>query len=120
MTSLGLRAFLLLRAGYGTVLLCVPGAVIGVCTGQPASRLARTVARVLGARHLSQAVLTAREPTAAVLAIGAAVDFAHAASMLALAAGHQPLRRAEFADGLTAAFFAAVGAAITPAQQEAR
>lgn len=118
MTSVTLRVFPLLRAGYGAVLLCAPGAVIGVCTGQPASQLARTVTRVLGARHLSQAVLTATAPNATVLAVGAAVDLAHAASMLALATGDRPLRHAEMADGLTAAVFAAVGAAVTPAQQE--
>jgi hypothetical protein len=36
--------------------------------------------------------------------------------MLALAAGRPPLRRAEIADGLTAAIFAAVGAAVRPAR----
>jgi hypothetical protein len=109
-------AFPLLRAGYGAVLLCAPGAVIGICTGQPASKLARGVTRLLGARHLTQAIMTARAPSSTVLGIGAMVDFAHAASMLALAAGRPPLRRAEIADGLTAAIFAAVGAAVRPAR----
>ena len=115
-----MRAFPLLRAGYGAVLLCAPGAVIGMSTGQPASRLARRVTRVLGARHLSQAIVTATVPSTIVLGVGAMVDFAHAASMLALAAGDRPLRGAELADGLAAAAFGAVGAAIMPPQQAAR
>jgi hypothetical protein len=111
-SGLALRAFPLLRAGYGAVLLCAPGALIGVCTGQPPSRLARRTARVLGIRHLSQAVITAREPSSLVLAGGALVDLAHAASMLALAAGDRPARRAEIADGLIATAFAGAGAAL--------
>jgi hypothetical protein len=109
-TSVAARAFALLRAGYGAVLLCAPGAVIGLCTGQPASKLDRAVTRVLGARQLGQAALTARSPTSMVLGIGALIDLAHATSMLALAAGDRPLRRAGLTDGLTASAFAAVGA----------
>jgi Domain of unknown function (DUF5911) len=71
----------------------------------------RAVARVLGVRHLIQAAVTAAVPNAAVLTIGAQVDLAHAASMLALAATSRPLRRAGLADGLTAAVFAAGGMA---------
>jgi hypothetical protein len=105
------RAFSLTRAAYGAVLLCAPGAVVGWCTGQPASARARAVVRVLGSRHLIQAAVTARAPSALVLRIGAQVDLAHAASMLALGAVGRPLRRAPLADGLVAATFAALGAA---------
>jgi hypothetical protein len=107
------RAFPLLRAGYAAVLLATPSLVIGICTGQPASKLDRRVARVLGVRHLTQAILTARAPKAAVFGVGAAVDVAHAASMLALAASDHPMRRAEITDGLIAAGFAAAGTALT-------
>jgi hypothetical protein len=105
------RAFSLTRAAYGAVLLCAPGVVISQCTGQPASTRARAVVRVLGSRHLVQAAVTARAPSALVLRAGAQVDFAHAASMLALGAVGRPLRRAQLADGLVAAIFAALGAA---------
>jgi hypothetical protein len=67
--------------------------------------------RVLGTRHLVQAAVTARAPGALVLRAGAQVDLAHAASMLALGAAGRPLRRAQLADGLVAAVFAALGAA---------
>jgi hypothetical protein len=104
------RAFSLTRAAYGAVLLCAPGVVISRCTGQPASTRARAVVRVLGSRHLLQAAVTAQAPSALVLRAGAQVDLAHAASMLALGAVGRPLRRAQLADGLVAAIFAALGA----------
>ena len=105
------RAFSLTRAAYGAVLVCAPSAVIGLCTGQQASARTRAVVRVLGSRHLIQAAVTARAPSALVLRAGVQVDLAHAASMLALGAVGRPLRRAPLADGLVAAIFAALGAA---------
>jgi hypothetical protein len=108
-------AFPLLRAGYGVTLLCAPGALLGLCTGRQASRRSSAVVRVLGVRHLSQAAVTAGAPTATVLSVGALVDVAHAVSMLALAVGDRPLRRAELIDALAAAILAAVGVAVAPA-----
>lgn len=105
------RAFPVLRGGYGAILLCAPGAVIRLYTGRPADSRSRAVARLLGARHLLQAALTAGMPNAVVLRAGAQVDLAHAASMLALAAADRPLRRAGLADGMIAATFAAMGTA---------
>jgi hypothetical protein len=70
------RAFSPTRAAYGAVLLCAPGAVISRCTGQPASTRARAVVRVLGSRHLVQAAMTVRAPSALVLRAGAQVDLA--------------------------------------------
>ena len=105
------RAFSLTRAAYGAVPLCAPGVVISRCTGQSASTRARAVVRVLGSRHLVQAAVTARAPSALMLGAGAQVDLAHAASMLVLGAVGRPLRRAQLADGLVAAIFAALGAA---------
>lgn len=110
------RAMSLARAGYGAVLLCARGAVIGLCTGSQASTRARGVARLLGFRHLAQAVVTARTPTPAVLAGGAQVDLAHAASMLALGAANRSLRRAPLSDALVAVIFAALSAACAPAR----
>ena len=103
----------LARAGYGAALLCAPGPVIRACTGQVPSLRARRVARVLGARHLAQAAITAWAPGPGLVAAGAAVDVCHALSMLALAAVHQPLRRAELGDGLAAATLAVVEPAVT-------
>ncbi len=70
------------------------------------------VARVLGARQLAQAVCVRTRSQRALL-VGAAVDAAHAASMLALSAGssraaHRTLARR---NGRTAVLLAAAGAA---------
>jgi hypothetical protein len=98
------------RACYGAALLCAPGVALGLCTGQASSAQARAVVRLLGARHLAQAVLTLWRPRPAVLAAGAGIDGCHAASMLALAAARPGLRRPGLADALAAAAFTATGA----------
>jgi hypothetical protein len=104
------------RACYGAILLCVPGPALGLCTGQPSSSRARAVTRVLGARHLAQAVLTWWRPRPAVLAAGAGIDGCHAASMLALAAADPRMRRAGLTDALAAAALAAAGATASSAR----
>jgi hypothetical protein len=98
------------RACYGTVLLCAPGLALGLCTGRSASQRARAVVRILGARHLAQAVLTLWRPSPAVLLGGAGVDACHAASMLALAVADPQLRTAGIADCAAATAFTATGA----------
>jgi NAD(P)-dependent dehydrogenase (short-subunit alcohol dehydrogenase family) len=75
---------------------------------------ALTLTRVLGARHLLQAMATAwaREsglPSGPVLLAGAAVDATHAASMLGLAVISRPLRRAELADAMLEVGLGALG-----------
>ena len=104
------------RAGYGAALLCAPGLALGLCTGQASSERARTVVRVLGARHLAQAVLTLWRPRRKVLAAGAGIDGCHAVSMLALAAADPGLRRAGIADAVAATAVTAAGAAIASAR----
>jgi len=100
------------RVCYGGALLCVPGLMFRIAAGHPASFRARSVARVLGARHLLQAVLTSGPaPGPARLAIGAAVDLTHAASMAGLAAADRSLRLATAADALIETTFAVSGLA---------
>jgi hypothetical protein len=103
------------RACYGAVLLCAPGPVLGLSTGRPSSARARAVARILGARHLAQAVLTVWRPDPVVLAAGAGIDGCHAASMLALAAASPGARRAGLTDAVTEVAFAAAGAVMATA-----
>ena len=98
------------RACYGAALLCAPGLALGLSTGEAPSQRARTVARILGARHLAQAVLTLWRPRPAVLLAGAGIDACHAASMVALAVADPRMRRAGIADAATAAAFTATGA----------
>ncbi len=100
------------RACYGTALLLAPGPVIRRCTGCPADSRVRLTARVLGARHLVQAALTARSADGAGLAASAAVDLVHAASMAGLAATSRPLRRVALTDALLETALAAAGLAI--------
>ena len=103
------------RACYGAALLCAPGLALGLATGQAPSQRARTVARILGARHLAQAVLTLWRPRPAVFLAGAGIDACHAASMLALAVADPGMRRAGIADAATAAAFTATGFTATGA-----
>ncbi len=98
------------RGCYGAALLCAPGLALGLCTGQAPSQRARAVVRILGARHLAQAVLTLWRPRPAVLLAGAGIDACHAASMLALAVADPRMRIAGIADGAAAAAFTATGA----------
>lgn len=98
------------RACYGAALLCAPGLALGLATGQAPGQRARMVARILGARHLAQAVLTLWRPRPAVFLAGAGIDACHAASMLALAVADPRMRRAGIADAAIAAAFTATGA----------
>ena len=98
------------RACYGAALLCAPGLALGLCTGRESSQRARAVVRILGARHLAQAVLTLWRPSPAVLLSGAGIDACHAASMLALAVAEPQLRTAGIADCAAATAFTATGA----------
>lgn len=97
------------RTGYGMALVLAPGPAIRLATGHLPSRRTCRVARVLGARHLIQATLTALAPGPGVLAVGGQVDAVHTASMLLLAAASRAGRRAALTDALAEATFAAAG-----------
>jgi hypothetical protein len=73
----------------------------------------RTVAGILGARHLAQGLLTAGRPARAALALGAEVDAAHSASMIVLGSLSRRWRTAAFTDALVAGAFTAAGVACT-------
>ncbi len=83
--------------------------MIGLYTGHRADRLTRAVTRVLGSRHLIQAILTAGTPSAPTLTRGVQVDLAHVASMLGLAVLDQRRRRAGLVDAAAAGAFAVAG-----------
>jgi hypothetical protein len=104
------RALQLARAGYGAALVLAPGPAILLATGRLPGRRACRVARLLGARHLAQATLTALTPLP-VFGAGAGVDALHAASMLMLAAVDRAARRAALTDTVAEAAFAATGLA---------
>jgi hypothetical protein len=97
------------RAGYGGALVIAPGAVIHLITGRFPGRRARQVTRLLGARHLIQAAVSAFAPMPEVLAAGAAVDALHAGSMIMLAIADRCARRVALTDALAEVLFAATG-----------
>jgi hypothetical protein len=66
------------RGGWGLALLISPDAVLGTVHGLRVDRKSRVVARILGARHLVQAVSSGVRPSAEVLAMGVWVDWVHA------------------------------------------
>jgi len=98
-----------IHACYGVVLVAAPGAVIRLATGQPSGRRERGIARLLGARHLVQAAITALAPVPGVLAAGAGVDTLHTTSMIMLAAADRHVRRAALTDALAESLFAVAG-----------
>ncbi len=95
------------RAAYGATLLCAPGPIVRMLTGELTTPRVRTVARVLGARHLAQAAVCGVLPARGMIQAGTAADGLHSASMLVLAGAEPRLRRALLADAAVAAAFAA-------------
>jgi hypothetical protein len=90
------------RAAYGVSLLLAPGAVIRIASGEPADRASTVVGRVLGLRHLAQALIIDRAETHDRLLIGAVIDAAHALSMVGLAALSRDHRRPAVLDAALA------------------
>lgn len=80
-----------LRASYGAVELLAPGQVERLLLGTAPDARTRRVIRILGARHLVQAAVTARAGRT-LHRLGGGVDAVHALTMAALA-GLDPKRR---------------------------
>lgn len=95
----------LIRAVWGTVLLVTPGAVLALTTDRVTSGTARSVLRVLGARHLAQAGIERRWPRPRVLVAAAVVDGLHASSGVVLAAADRRWRRSALLDAAVATGF---------------
>ena len=94
------------RGVYGMCELLAPDFLTGRLLGTTPDSKARTVIRILGARHLIQAVLTARAGHTA-HRIGGSVDAVHAASMVLLAALDVRYRTPAAANAVLALVFAA-------------
>jgi hypothetical protein len=103
--------------------MCAFRAALGACYVAWAARSAAAdgdsppiapsaaVAGILGTRHVAQALLTADQPTSAVLVLGAEADAAHAATMAVVAAVSGRWRWHALADTVIAASLAAAGLA---------
>jgi hypothetical protein len=79
------RKIEILRGIWGAAALSAPGLVLSRTGGDPADRASRLVMRILGARQVTQAVLSGIAPTGPVLALGVWVDVAHATTSVGLA-----------------------------------
>lgn len=108
-----MNRFAAIRACYGTLLLVIPDPLIRLSTGLRADRTTRVMARLLGARHVAQALATLDVPSPVVLALGAEVDLAHSLSMLGLAGVDRNQRRAALTDAAIAGSFAITSAILT-------
>lgn len=103
------RAIELIRAGWGAVLLAAPAEVLGHLHGVQVDRKAIVVTRILGARHLAQALLSGSDPGPEVLAAGVWVDTVHSATALGLAAIDRRRARGGVTDAVVAASWAGLG-----------
>lgn len=90
--SLSPRVLTAVRLAYGAALLVEPAELLSAL-GLRSDGRARTFARLLGGRHLVEALLVTRSGSAASMA-GAAVDGGHAVTAAAWAVGDRRHRRA--------------------------
>ncbi|OBH44626.1 hypothetical protein [Mycobacterium mantenii] len=104
-----IRAIELIRAGWGAVLPAAPAEVLGHLHGVQADRKALVVTRILGARHLTQALLSGVDPGPEVLAAGVWVDTVHSATALGLAVVDRHRARGGLIDAAVAASWAGLG-----------
>ncbi len=96
------------RATYGAALLVAPSRVL-TAVGARDDRRGRVVARILGARHLVQGVLSGWRPSPEVLAMGVWVDGVHAATAGVGALVDRDRRSIALLDGALASTWAAAG-----------
>jgi hypothetical protein len=98
-----------LRGAWGAALLVAPDRVLGSVHGLQADTKSRVVARVLGARQLTQAVLSGLRPSPEVLAMGVWVDAVHALTAIGLAVVDPDRARAGATDTAIAGLWATAG-----------
>jgi len=101
-----------LRIGWGAALVVAPRPLLlGLARADaPADPVAAAVLRVLGVRHIGQAVVEVLGPQPVVRYLGAAVDGLHALTAVGLAVIDPRWRRGALTDTAIAAFFAATTA----------
>ncbi|OBK22095.1 hypothetical protein A5634_07930 [Mycobacterium asiaticum] len=99
-----------LRSLWGAVLLIAPEVVLGWIHRVHVDHKAVVVTRILGARHLAQAVMSGTHPSPEVLAAGTWVDGVHSLTAVGLAAADPRRARAALTDAAIAALWALFGA----------
>ena len=102
-----MRALEITRGAYALCQVAFPAPVYCVAVGQQPDARVRAVMRILGARHLIQAVAVGAVPTSTALHLGAGVvDALHSVSMIALAIADRRRRRPAAMDAVIAGLFA--------------
>jgi hypothetical protein len=104
-----IRFIEVLRAGWGVVLLTAPSEVLEHIHGVQVDRKALVVTRILGGRHLGQALLSGIDPGPEVLAAGVWVDTVHSVTAAGLAVADRRRARGGVIDAAVAASWAALG-----------
>jgi hypothetical protein len=111
-TAVAVRSLGCTEMAVGTAMVLAPRFVASLSRGPVPPTL---IMRVLGTREIGQGVLTAARADRMALGFGAAVDIAHLASMVVLAAARPRWRRTASASGAVAVVFAAAGLALARA-----
>ncbi len=104
-----LRVIELARAGWGAAMLIAPKVVLERVHHIEIDTKSVFIARVLGARHLTQAALSGVNPSPEVLAMGVWVDVAHASTAVTLAVVDRTRARAGLTDAAVAGLWAGAG-----------
>lgn len=97
-----MRYSTLVRAAWGLSLLLASGTVIQGIAREPADRATRVAGRILGVRHLVQALAVERAGTRGWLLVSASIDATHALSMVGLATLSRRHRRPAALDAVVA------------------
>lgn len=105
----GRRRIELGRGAWGLAMLLAPRQVLEHAGGVTVDHTSVLVTRILGARHLAQAVLSGVDPSPEVLALGVWVDTVHALSAVGLAVTDRPRARAGLIDTGVASVWAVAG-----------
>jgi|SRR5262245_41631602 len=106
-----MRLAILSRAVWGVALLAAPRVLLRTVR-TPADPSTVAIARVLGARHLAQSLVTALRPSPTVRALGMAVDGTHALTAVITAARDRDRRvPALIETGLAVSWIATASAA---------
>ena len=103
------RGIELLRGAWGAALLVAPDRILSAIHGFHVDTKSRVIARILGARHLTQAALSGFRPSPEVLSMGAWVDTVRALTALGLAVVDRDRARAGLTDTAIAGLWATAG-----------
>ncbi len=97
-----MRYTAIVRASYATLLLLASGTVVRLVSGGSEDRVTTVAGRVLGFRHLAQALIVDCAGTRSRLLVGVVIDAVHALSMLGLALSSKGYRRPAALDAVLA------------------